>query len=298
MRQAVTILFWLWVTVISARAQTDAANPLTQNPLTLTLEPERITNGAPCLFGVASSVRLKGVTATWQERRIFFDFDSRSRKWVGLAGVNLDTAAGYYPLALEATFADGTLLHSTYDVPVYGVRYSFDELEVDNEFTNPSRATRARIKAEQALKSRYFKTVTPQRLWRGAFTPPLNSVITDIFGVQRMFNGERQSVHQGLDFRAATATPVAAMNSGVVLLARNFFYEGGMVVIDHGYGLLTLYFHLSALRVREGEAVQRGQLVGLSGATGRVTSEHLHVGVRWQGTYVDPAKLFQLSLPQ
>ncbi|NOT60053.1 MAG: M23 family metallopeptidase [Acidobacteria bacterium] len=293
MKPAITILFWLWVTVISAGAQTEAPNPLT-----LTLEPERITNGAPCIFSVASSVKLKGMAATWQERRIFFDFDSRTRKWMGLAGVNIDTVAGYYPLALVATLADGTLLNSTYDVPVYQLRYPTDELEVAREFTSPSKATQKRIKAEQALKSRYFKIVTPQRLWRGAFTPPLNSVITDFFGIQRMFNGERQSVHQGLDFRAATGTPIAAMNSGVVLLARNFFYEGGMVVVDHGYGLLTLYLHLSALRVREGEAIQRGQVVGLSGATGRVTSEHLHVGVRWQGTYIDPAKLFQLSLPQ
>ncbi len=296
MKHAVTILFWLWVTVLSAQAQTDAPHP--PYPWTLTLEPERITNGAPCIFGVASTVRLKGLTATWQERRIFFDFDGRTRKWIGLAGVNIDTTAGYYPLTLEATLADGTLLNSNYDVPVYGLRYPTDELTVARKFTEPSKAMQARIKAEGALKSSYFKIVTPQRLWRGSFTPPLNSIITDIFGVQRMFNGERQSVHQGLDFRAATGTPVAAMNSGVVLLARNFFYEGGMVVVDHGYGLLTLYFHLSALRIREGEAVQRGQVIGLSGATGRVTDEHLHVGVRWQGTYIDPAKLFQLSLPQ
>lgn len=292
-KSAVTILFCFWVTVISARAQSEAANPLT-----LTLEPERITNGAPCLFRVASKVRLKSLAATWQERRIFFDFDARSRTWAGLAGVNVETTAGYYPLSLEATMADGTLLNSTYDVPVYQLRFPTDELSVAKQFTDPNRAERARIKAEQAVKSRYFKTVTPQRLWRGTFTPPLDSVVTDIFGMQRMFNGERQSVHQGLDLRAATGTPVAAMNSGVVLLARSFFYEGRMVVVDHGYGLLTLYFHLSALRVREGEAVQRGQVIGLSGATGRVTSEHLHVGVRWQGTYLDPAKLFQLSLPQ
>lgn len=291
-KQAVTILFCFWVTVISARAQEAA------NPLTLTLEPERITNGAPCLFRVTSSVRLNRLAATWQERRIFFDFDSRSRTWSGFAGVNLDTVAGYYPLLLEATLADGTLLNSTYDVPVYQLRFPTDELSVASQFTAPNKAQRARIKAEQAIKSRYFKTITPQRRWRGAFTPPLNSIITDVFGVQRTFNGEKQGVHQGLDFRAVTGTPVAAMNNGIVLLARNFFYEGGMVVVDHGYGLLTLYFHLSSLRVREGEAVQRGKVIGLSGATGRVTDEHLHVGVRWQGTYIDPVKLFQLSLPQ
>ncbi|MFN0113040.1 MAG: M23 family metallopeptidase, partial [Blastocatellia bacterium] len=92
-------------------------------------------------------------------------------------------------------------------------------------------------------------------------------------------------------------TPVRAMNSGEVILARPMFYEGGLVVIDHGHGLLTMYLHLSEFKTKEGSRVGKGQVIGLSGATGRVTSEHLHVGVRWLGVYLDPATLLNLKLP-
>jgi murein DD-endopeptidase MepM/ murein hydrolase activator NlpD len=82
-----------------------------------------------------------------------------------------------------------------------------------------------------------------------------------------------------------------------VLLARDLFYEGNCVVLDHGQGLLTLYMHLSEFKVHEGDKVERGQLLGLSGGTGRATGPHLHVAVRWQGVYLDPATLLALQLP-
>ena len=106
-----------------------------------------------------------------------------------------------------------------------------------------------------------------------------------------------QREHQGLDYRVPTGTPVAAMNDGTILLARFLYFEGNCVVIDHGQGLLTLYFHLSEIKVREGDSVKRGQEIGLSGGTGRATGPHLHVAVRWQGTYLDPARLLELRLP-
>jgi murein DD-endopeptidase MepM/ murein hydrolase activator NlpD len=87
------------------------------------------------------------------------------------------------------------------------------------------------------------------------------------------------------------------MNNGTVLLARPLYFEGNFVVLDHGQGLLTLYLHLSEFKVKEGDQVKRGQIVGLSGGTGRATGPHLHVAVRWQGTYLDPALLMRLRLP-
>ena len=92
-------------------------------------------------------------------------------------------------------------------------------------------------------------------------------------------------------------SPVRFMNDGTILLARFLYFEGNCVVIDHGQGLLTLYFHLSELKVKEGDSVKRGQEIGLSGGTGRATGPHLHVAIRWQTVYLDPARLLQLSLP-
>jgi murein DD-endopeptidase MepM/ murein hydrolase activator NlpD len=99
-----------------------------------------------------------------------------------------------------------------------------------------------------------------------------------------------------MDFRAATGTPVKAANSGTVVLARKLYYEGNCVVIDHGLGLYTISMHFSRIDVHEGQKVNQGDQLGLSGATGRVTGPHLHWAVRWQGAYLDPAKLLRMNL--
>jgi len=109
-------------------------------------------------------------------------------------------------------------------------------------------------------------------------------------------NGLMESVHQGLD-RAQPGAPVSAANRGTVLLARDLFFEGNCVVLDHGQGLLTLYMHLSEIKVHEGDKVARGQEIGLSGATGRATGPHLHMAVRWQGVYLNPVVMLKLNLP-
>src|SRR4030095_16309391 len=163
--------------------------------------------------------------------------------------------------------------------------------------TEPDAETLARIEEEQAVKKDAFERVTPSKLWSGAFARPVESVMTSEFGVRRRFNHKVRSVHQGMDMRADTGTPVAAMNNGAVIVAREMFYEGGFVVIDHGQGLLTLYMHLSEIKVKEGDHVGKRQIIALSGGTGRATAPHLHVGVRWQGIYIDPHALLTLPLP-
>jgi murein DD-endopeptidase MepM/ murein hydrolase activator NlpD len=171
------------------------------------------------------------------------------------------------------------------------------ELKVEKKFTEPSPEQQAQIAEGVKIKQDYLGRVTATREWDGKFTAPADAAISDVFGSQRIFNGVAQRPHFGLDFRVPTGTPVAAMNQGTVLLARFLYFEGNCVVIDHGQGLLTLYFHLSEFKVKEGDPVTRGQEIGLSGGTGRATGPHLHVAVRWQGTYLDPARLLQLALP-
>ena len=100
-----------------------------------------------------------------------------------------------------------------------------------------------------------------------------------------------------MDFRAAIGTTVRATNQGTVVLARGLYYEGNCVVLDHGQGLLTIYMHLSEIRVKEDQRVEGGDILGLSGNTGRVTAPHLHFAVRWQGIYLDPATLLELHPP-
>ena len=176
-------------------------------------------------------------------------------------------------------------------------KYPEVKLTVSKQYTAPSPEQLEIIKQDQEIKHKAFAEITPEREWSGKFAAPVDAPVSDVFGTRRVFNGVTKSVHQGLDFRVPPATPVFAINAGKVILARPLYFEGNCVVLDHGQGLLTLYLHLSELKVKEGDSVKRGQEIGLSGATGRATGPHLHLAVRWQGAYLDPAVLLRLSLP-
>jgi murein DD-endopeptidase MepM/ murein hydrolase activator NlpD len=287
-------LFWL---PLGGWQGVPKANFAQSNALSVSWEPAKLVNGSPCVFRIQPEKPLKSLRGEWQGHKVFFDFDASGGSWYGFAGVGLDTSVGSHPLTLDYTFANGTRASSNHSVTIGHAAYRRIALSVPRKFLEPDPETLERIKQEQELKRDVFRRAGKDRLWDGSFSAPVENVMTEHFGTQRTFNGKLQSVHQGLDFRAATGTPVRAMSSGEVILARELFYEGGFVVIDHGQGLLTLYMHLSQFMAKEGDRVAKGQAVGLSGASGRATGPHLHVGARWQSVYVDPAALLNLRLP-
>ena len=259
--------------------------------------PTLLVNGSPCLFQVHPGVELKSLTGSWLGHTLSFEPDASGNSWTALAGIGLETKPGTYFLELQGVKAQAQPFTARQDVRIGHAVYPSIALRVSSEFTAPPPEIVKRIEEEQDFKKKIFETISPARLWSGSFTPPVGTSVSDKFGTQRKFNGVLKSVHQGLDFHARTGTPVAAANSGKVVVARNLFGEGNCVMIDHGQGLLTIYMHLSEFKVHEGDNVTRGQIVGLSGSTGRATGPHLHMGVRWQGLYVDPAALFRLKLP-
>ncbi|MDX2032495.1 MAG: M23 family metallopeptidase [Blastocatellia bacterium] len=259
--------------------------------------PAGLVNGSPCLFRVQSAPPLKDLAGVFLGRRVFFNFDASTGTWYGLAGAGIDTPPGPHSLTLESTLLTGGRFSSVHSITIDRAKYRAAELAVPSRFTAPDAAARARIKAERAIKSAAFRRVSRERHWSGRFAAPVDDIVTEPFGVARIFNGVLQSTHQGVDYRAATGTPVLAMNGGRVLLAREMFHEGGFLVLDHGQGLLSLHMHLSRIDVREGDRVAKGQIVARSGENGRATGPHLHAGVRWQGLYLDLATLLKMELP-
>ncbi len=265
---------------------------------TLRYQPARVVNGAPVLFRVTTPKPAQTVSAKWLDHEITFDFDASRKVWFGLAGVSLETKPGTYPIELQAETESGTPLMFKHAIRVQRQRYpKVVVLKVPGRYTAPDPEQLRVIAQDKQIKDQAFKAVTPERQWRGSFQPPVTTSISDVFGVQRVFNGAVQSTHQGLDFHAPTGTPVSAVNAGTVILARPLYFEGNCVVIDHGQGLLTLYLHLSEFSVKEEEHVSKGQQIGFSGGTGRATGPHLHLAVRWQGVYLNPATLLSLRLP-
>jgi murein DD-endopeptidase MepM/ murein hydrolase activator NlpD len=201
------------------------------------------------------------------------------------------------PLTLEGITEAGSTVEYHRNILVARAKYPVVQLTVSKQFTEPNSQQQATIKQDQEIKHKTFSETSPEREWSGRFLPPVDAPVSDVFGTRRVFNGATKSVHQGLDYRVPSATPVNAINSGTVILAQPLYFEGNCVTIDHGQGLLSLYLHLSELKVKVGDKVERNQEIGLSGATGRATGPHLHIAVRWQGVYLDPAALLALPLP-
>ena len=287
--------FWLLVFLVpNCATVSSAANWTAQS------QPARLVNGAPVLFVVKPAMKLDSLSGTWLGHQITFSYKASTKTWFALAGTGFETNPGKYSLQLtgqtSATKAPVSFKH-TFAVAAASYPKIKVELAVEKKFTEPDPKQQADIAEASKIKQEFLSRVTAEREWNGNFTAPVDASTSDVYGSQRIFNGVAQRPHWGLDYRVRTGTPVTAMNEGTVLLARFLYYEGNFVVIDHGQDLLTLYLHLSECKVKEGDKVQRGQLIGLSGGTGRATGPHLDIRVRWQGIYLDPARLLQLPLP-
>ncbi len=264
------------------------------HPKAVILTPAVVVAGSPELIRVEVA-GADYVVGHWLGPVIEF-FPSQNRHtWFALAGVDVEAAPGPSTLHIVAHTAQGDVELSR-DIEVQPAHYRTGTLTVAPKFVEPLPEELARIKAESELKAKVFAASATEPLWSGDFRAPVTAAPTDSFGTRRTYNGKLASVHKGMDFRAATGTPVHAGNSGTVVLARPLYYEGNCVVIDHGLGLFTISMHLSRIDVKEGERVRQGARIGLSGATGRVTGPHLHWAVRWQDAYLDPAKMLEMNL--
>jgi murein DD-endopeptidase MepM/ murein hydrolase activator NlpD len=260
-------------------------------------QPHALTNGSPVLFKIKAPARVHAVSALWMGHTVSFFRSTANRGWYGLAAIPLTAKPGAYDLRVTETLANGGTLELSRKIRVSSAPYPKITVKVAKKFTEPSPDQLSAISADKSLKQKTFGTVTTNRLWAGDFVAPVSDPVSDIFGTARVFNDQVQSRHQGLDFAAPPGTDVHAINNGVVILARPMFFEGNCVVIDHGQGLLSLYLHLSAFKVKEGDHVRTGETIALSGGTGRATGPHLHLAVRWQGIYLSPAILLKLQLP-
>lgn len=270
--------------------------PLLAQSQAVTLTPSAVIAGSPELIRVDAPANAT-IEGEWLGKKLAFFRTRDGRAWVALAGVDVEAAIGPSKLRIdEISASGGRAIDLSRNVEILPAHYRTGTLSVAPKFVEPPAEEMARIKAEVELKAKVFASSAGEPLWAGSFRAPVTAPPTDSFGTRRMFNGTLASVHKGMDFRAATGTPVRAANSGVVVLARPLYYEGDCVVIDHGLGLFTISMHLSRIDVREGQQVKQGDRVGLSGATGRVTGPHLHWAVRWQDAYLDPAKMLLLDL--
>lgn len=213
-----------------------------------------------------------------------------------LAAVPLGAADSARVLTVSVSW-DGAIVGSTAYVRVLSRKApANEELRADERFTPPpDSALQARIDRERALFLEAARRAHEvPRLWKGAFIRPRTGRVTSVFGSGRQVNGVWRSRHSGLDIAGRKGAPVRVSNRGVVALVDDFFYGGISVFVHHGDGIMTVYHHLSRALVAVGDTVERGQIIGRVGATGRVTGPHLHWGAQYGAVSFDPADLLKL----
>jgi murein DD-endopeptidase MepM/ murein hydrolase activator NlpD len=212
-----------------------------------------------------------------------------------LMGIDLETKAGTTPwrLAVLEPGREPRALHGS--LRIGARRFPVQRLTLPTAMVDLDPETERRAVAESERLRTLYRMVTPERRWLGRFVRPVGGPGAGSgFGSRRIINGRPRMPHSGLDFAAPLGTPVVAVNAGRVVLVADYFFPGRLVVIDHGLGLYTLYFHLDTASVNEGDLVERGQPIGKVGATGRATGPHLHFGVQAGPARVDPATLLGL----
>ncbi|HEX5068945.1 MAG TPA: peptidoglycan DD-metalloendopeptidase family protein [Vicinamibacterales bacterium] len=228
-----------------------------------------------------------------------FDRDAPAFKedaltWRALVGIDLDLKPGTYSISAEAQGASPESQRATKELVVSPHEFPTRQLTVDEQYVNPPEATMERIAQEQKDLNAIWAAPAPTRLWSGSFERPVKEEANSAFGSRSVFNGEPRSPHSGADFKSPAGTPVHAPNAGKVVLARDLYFTGNTVIIDHGLGLFSLFAHFSAINVHEGDSVKTGQLLGAVGATGRVTGPHLHWAIRLNGARIDPLSVLEL----
>ncbi|MEA3522911.1 MAG: M23 family metallopeptidase [Campylobacterota bacterium] len=206
-----------------------------------------------------------------------------------LVPINYRESIGDKKLILKDAKSTKTLL-----LHVKQGEYPFENITVTPSKVKPNKKQRKRTSREYKEAMKIYNTTRPKRYWNKPFINPLDSKITSNFGSARMFNNTLKSFHSGTDFRAKIGTPIIASNDGVVVIAKDRYYAGNSVVIDHGEGIYSCYYHLSLLHVKVGDTIKQAQTVGLSGATGRVSGPHLHYAIMLQGVQVNPLQFHEL----
>ena len=249
--------------------------------ITLKLNATIATQGSLLMGEVASTKALPAITAEWDGRTVPVWSEGKNRASLrALLGVDLEKAPGRYEWKISWDGADGKAHECSAQVTVHAGKFPTERLKVEKQFVQPDPEQQKRAEEDQKKMRAIYNTMTPEALWKGKFQLPLKEVTTGgNFGRRRILNGEARSPHAGVDFPAAGGTPVFASQSGKVVLAEELYYSGNTIVIDHGYGIYTLYAHLSEIGVHAGDAVEASTEIGKVGATGRVTGPHLHWGL-------------------
>lgn len=260
-----------------------------------TSAPIQVKQGEIALITLTLEADIPSVTGKFVDQPIPF-FKKGTEEYAAMIGIDLDQKIGLQPLVV--TWKKGKSTHRR-EIPIEVVSASFGTQSLNNlpkGMVDLDPPTLARVEKEQTRMKAIFDKSADQRLWEAAFIVPAEGKVAGTFGLRRIMNGQPRNPHTGEDISAPLGAPVLASNAGRVILVGDFYFNGHSVIIDHGLGLFSMYFHLAETTVNEGDVVAKGQSIGSVGQSGRATGPHLHWGVRLNGARVNPFSLIEKRL--
>ena len=284
----------LLIAMAASRSAAAAPEPIENRSLARAFAPGEVVR-----FEVVTRPEISSIMGTFEGATLVFSRtpdDAGDRLWIAWGVIPLDAAPGPRVYGLNVKRADGSSQTIEGGLAVTAKSFPEQRLTVASKFVNPPKSQATRIAREKKRLAEIYARRTPLPPPQAPFLRPVPGEPTSEFGTRRIFNGEPRAPHAGIDLKAATGTPVHASGPGRVAHAADLYYSGGTVIVDHGGGLFTIYAHLSKIETKEGASVKAGDVVGLSGATGRVTGPHLHWGAKVGEAIFDPRGLLDPKL--
>ncbi|KFE64733.1 M23 family metallopeptidase [Hyalangium minutum] len=258
----------------------------------LSVQPGTAKPGDPVLVAVRGVEGMPSGTLAGRPLQFF----ETSGAWLALSGLPVEQSLGTVAVKVTAPRpAQGKALELAGTLDVVEPGYPERQLKVAGKYVKPPASVKARMAEDRAAFAAAFAQPFASPLFTENFAWPRQDRITAPYGDRRSFNGKLQSQHFGVDIDGNTGDSIFAANEGTVVMVRDCYSSGGTVIVHHGAGLYTTYFHMSRMDVKTGAKVQQGQKLGLVGKTGRVTGPHLHWGVKLDGLWVDGLSLLKLD---
>jgi murein DD-endopeptidase MepM/ murein hydrolase activator NlpD len=266
-----------------------------QNHFQIESFPKVVKQGEVYLIRTLGPASLKPIYIEFQGVRIPMVFSEKKFAYEGLFGIDMNTQPGTYSIKINGIDEGKRVYMSSLSLKVEKVDFGAQKLSLPSSMVDLDKKTLERVNQETMKLKTLLQAFQDEKFWRGAFIRPVEGELSGAFGVSRMINGKRRGQHTGIDLQAEEGTPVLACNRGMVVLVDELFFSGKSVILDHGWGLFSMYFHLSEIRVQEGERIDKGAILGRVGSTGRSTKPHLHWGIRMNGARVDPLSLLGVT---
>jgi murein DD-endopeptidase MepM/ murein hydrolase activator NlpD len=266
-----------------------AAMAFSQSPIHLS--SNRIGQGDLCLI----RIRVEGEkppVVIWQGKEVLLAANPQRTAWYGYLVADLTAKPGHYKVLVRMA---GSGTEKQLELEICEKNYGVRRLTLPQNMVDLDSQALKRAKKESKRMKGLWEAKPSAPLWSGPFIRPVPGEVVGAFGQRSIINNQPRSPHSGVDLKSERGAPVKAINRGQVVLTGDHFFTGLTVVIDHGGGILSMYFHLNRIDVQKGEKVTKGHIIGLVGSTGRATGPHLHWGIRINGDRIDPLRLVVLS---